>query len=239
MNVKRMIPILMGVAMFAPVSVAGQTADEQIQSALDQATEAGIPVTLLESKIQEGHAKGVALDRIADAVQARLDGLARAQEALAGIPEVASSDLEVGADALESGVSEAVLAELAMTTPGGSRTAAIAALTYLVDEGIVPEEALLQVESALARGPDALQNLPEQARVPDEIGPPAGVPAGPPTEIPVPGNIPSEIGPPAGVPAPGETPAGGLPGGAEPPSGLPGSGGPPSGPPVPGDLPGV
>ena len=233
MNIKRMIPILMIAAIGMPAPGTAQTAEEQIQSALEQAGEAGIPVSLLESKIQEGQAKDVAMERIADAVQARLDGLTRAQEALGGVPDAGSADLDVAADALESGVSEAVLSELANTAPGDSRTAAIAALTYLVDEGIVPEDALIQVESALARGPDALANLPAQARVPDDIGPPANIPAGPPAEIPGPGDIPSEIGPPAGIPAPGETPAGGRPGGAEPPSGLPTGGGPPSG------LPGI
>lgn len=226
MNTKRAqwIPIAVLFMALAPAAVVGQNAEEQIQSALDRATEAGIPTSLLESKIREGQAKGVPTDRIADAVQRRLDGLAGAGEALAGVPDVSPDDLDVAADALESGVSGAVLAELAETASGERRAAAIAALSYLVDAEVAPEEALARVEEALARGPEALQNLPVQARAPGNVGT-AGAPAGPPAEIPAPANIPTELGPPGGIPAPGEAPAGARPGGAGPPSNLPG--GPP------------
>ena len=42
-----------------------------------RALEAGIPVSLLERKIAEGKAKGVPMDRIAAAVQHRLEALTR------------------------------------------------------------------------------------------------------------------------------------------------------------------
>jgi hypothetical protein len=205
-----------------PASVIAQDADEQIQSALERAQEAGIPVASLQSLVDEGRAKGIPMDRIADAVQARMDGLARAQQALAGVPDVETADVEVGADALGSGVSEAVLAEIANTAPSERRTVAIAALSSLVDSGILPEDARDRVQDALARGPEALQNLPAQARGAGAEPPMGGPPAG------LPGAVPSGVGAPDGIPAPG----GNIPEGAGPPSGTPS--GPPSGLPGPG-----
>ena len=202
-----------------PASATAQDVEEHIEDALQQARTTGIPVESLQSLVDEGRAKGIPMDRIADAVQARMGGLARAQQALAGVPDVQTADIEVGADALESGVSEAVLAEIANSAPGERRSVAIAALSYLVDSGIVPEEARDRVQEALARGPEALQNLPSQARGPGMGGPPADLPGavpngvGAPDGIPAPrGSIPDGAGPPAGGPQPG------------PPSGIPGPG---------------
>lgn len=193
MKMRRFLPLLVFGAMLVPASLAAQDADERIQAALSQAEEAGIPTALLENKVKEGQAKGIPMDRIADAVQRRADGLARAQQALAGTPDVGSDDLSVAADALESGVSEAVLTELANTAPRERRSVAIAALTYLVNADRAPQEALDRVVEALARGPAALENLPAQAH-----GPPA------------------DVGPPDGVPGPGDAPGRGGPGGGPP-----------------------
>ena len=219
MNAKKLTRELLvwGFALaLIPAPVIGQGADEQIQSALDQAQGAGIPVESLESLVAEGRAKGIPMDRIADAVQARMDGLARAQQALAGISDLETADVEVGADALGSGVSEAVLAEIANTAPKERRAVAIAALSHLVGAGIVPAEALSRVQDALARGPAALQNLPAQARgggaapaigglLPGGVGAPGGIPA-PGGRIPAgagPGSGGTPPGPPSGVPGPG------------------------------------
>lgn len=193
MKMRRFLPLLVFGAMLMPASLAAQDADERIQAALSQAEEAGIPTALLENKVKEGQAKGIPMDRIADAVQRRADGLARAQQALAGTPDVGSDDLSVAADALESGVSEAVLTELANTAPGERRSVAIAALTYLVNADRAPQAALDQVVEALARGAAALENLPAQAH-----GPPADV--GPPDGVPGPGNAPGRGGPGGGPP---------------------------------------
>jgi hypothetical protein len=196
-----------------------QGPDERIEAALDRALEAGIPVSLLQSKISEGTAKGVPMDRIAAAVEQRLEGLARAREVMGGVAEeLDAAQLSLGADALGSGVSEAVLAEIAETAPGDQRAVAIAALTHLVAQGTVPETALLRVQEALARGPGGLANAPGFAGPPEGIGPPAGRPGGPPPSVPAPGqggappDLPGAGGPPD---APGrgggppETPGGG------------------------------
>lgn len=210
MKTLRILGTLALVAALLPAGVSAQTGEERIQSALDEAVERGIPVSLLESKVEEGKAKGIPMDRIAEAVQHRLDGLARAQEALAGVPDADAGDLSVTADALGSGVSEAVLAEIANTAPRERRSVAIAALTYLVNAEVAPEEALTRVEDALSRGPEALQNLPAEAGVPGSLEIPAGA-AGPPAGIPAPGDVPVDAGA-----------DGAGPDGAVPPSELPG-----------------
>lgn len=216
--------LLLLAATLLPVTAAAQSADQQVQDALEQAEEMGIPTSLLQSKIDEGRAKGVPMDRIAAAVQRRLDGLSQARSALEGIPDVSTGDLDVSADALQSGVSAEVLAALAESAPADRRAAAIAALGYLVDANIAPQEALNRVQDALDRGPQALQNLPAQAVGPGAGGPPEGVPGGGP---------PADVGPPDGVPAPGDGPGAGPSGGAG-----PGGGGGPGNDAGPGDPPG-
>ena len=139
-----------------------QPPQDRINTALARARQVGIPVALLESKIAEGKAKGVSLERIADAVARREAALEKASEALRGQPEAASS-LSVGADAVEAGVSEAALKAIADNAPRDRRNVAIAVLTELVEQGHASATALARVTEALKRGPDALANLPAQA----------------------------------------------------------------------------
>jgi hypothetical protein len=183
-----------------------QPPQDRINTALARAREVGIPVALLESKIAEGRAKGVSLERIAVAVERREAALERASQALRGQPDVSSS-LGVGGDAIESGVSEAALRAIAENAPRDRRNVAIAVLTQLVQQGHVSEEALERVRVALKRGPDALANLPAEA------GAAAGRRGGTSAETGARGSgAPS--GPPAGVPGPGNAPQAGRPGGA-------------------------
>jgi hypothetical protein len=139
-----------------------QPPQERINTALARARQVGIPVALLESKIAEGKAKGVSLERIAVAIERRQAALERASQAMRGQTDAATS-LGVGADAIESGVSEQVLKAVADSSPRDRRNVAIAALTELVHQGQVPEAALERVRDALKRGPDALTNLPGNA----------------------------------------------------------------------------
>jgi hypothetical protein len=198
---------VMAVALAAvmwPGAGLAQTPEEQIDTVLARALAAGIPVELLEDKIAEGRAKGVSMDRIAAALERRAAGLARAQEALSGRPDVSSADLGVAADALEAGVSEAVLTAVAELAPRDRRAVAIAALEHLVQNGQTPQRALDRVREALQRGPDALLRLSD--RGPDSLPPdaqrPDGVPSGGrPDGVPAPG-APSQGGRPDSVPAP-------------------------------------
>lgn len=192
-----------------------QPPQERINTALARARQVGIPVALLESKIAEGKAKGVSLERIAAAIERRETALERARQALGGEAEAAAS-LGVGADAIESGVSETVLRAVAENAPRERRSVAIAVLTELVNQGHAPEAALERVREALKRGPDALANLPAEA---------AGRRGGGPPDRQRPGNAGGraggEPGPPAGVPAPGKPPQAGRPKGAGPAPGRP------------------
>jgi hypothetical protein len=193
---------LIAVLLLLPAAGWAQAPQERIDAALTQALESGIPVALLESKVAEGRAKGIPMDRIALAVEQRLQGLSRARDAMArGAEDLDAAQISVGADALGAGVSEAVLEEIAATTPQERRTVAVAALTHLVGQGIVPDQALARVTEALARGPGGLSTIPGFA------GPPAGLPA------PVPVGPPGSVGPPGKGPnipiPPGKGPPGG------------------------------
>jgi hypothetical protein len=193
-----------------------QPPQDRINTALARARQVGIPVALLESKIAEGKAKGVSLERIADAVTRREAALERASEALRGQPEAASS-LSVGADAVEAGVSEAALKAIADNAPRDRRNVAIAVLTELVEQGHASATALERVTEALKRGPDALANLPAQA---------AAARGGAATTGARGGRSGAEAGPPASVPAPGSSPQAARPGGPPTTTGRPTTPGP-------------
>jgi hypothetical protein len=180
-----------------PVAAQVQPPQDRIDTAIARALQVGIPVALLERKVAEGKAKGVSLERIAEAVERRQAALERARDAMKGRDPVGDMDLGVAADAVESGVSDAVLRAVVESAPRERRAVAIAALTHLVREGQVPERALERVRDALARGPEALLNLPAEAgrreggrpeAVPPVVtGRPDGTPAGPPSAVPSPG----------------------------------------------------
>jgi hypothetical protein len=192
--------VALALAGAAAASAQVQPPQERINTALSRARQVGIPVALLESKIAEGKAKGVSMERIAAAIERRQAALERASQALRGAPDAAAS-LAVGADAIESGVSEAVLGAVAQDAPRDRRNVAIAVLTELVHQGHVPEAALDRVRDALKRGPDALTNLPAAG-----LG--RGLGGGPPDgqRGNAGGRAGAEPGPPAGVPAPGNPP---------------------------------
>jgi hypothetical protein len=206
----RILPVLTVLVML-PAALQAQTADERIDAAKARAQSAGIPVSLLDSKVDEGKAKGVPMDRIAAAVERRGAALARAEAVMAQRGRPASeAELAAGADALDAGVSELVLATINETAPEERRAVAITVLTELVRQGHASQEALDRVTEALERGPDALASLPAQAaEARDRRGPPAGV--GGPAGAGAAGA--TQAGPPAGVPTPGQRPAAGRPGG--------------------------
>src|SRR5204862_77550 len=97
---------------------------EAIGAALQSAVKAGIPVSLLERKVAEGEAKGVAMARIAVAVEHRLDVLTQAQDALlkAGLKNSTEGELSVAADAVQAGVSQSALVAISQRAPDNRRT---------------------------------------------------------------------------------------------------------------------
>jgi len=160
--------LLTVVLLLTPLSWASAQGDpaQRIQAARQRATQAGIPVSLLDNKVNEGRAKHVPEERIATAVERRLAALDRARAAMAGGARrvaVTPADLSVGADAIEAGVDPTVLGRLAQSASTESRAVAIAVLTQLVQQGVTSEQALARVNAALARGSDALRQLPGEA----------------------------------------------------------------------------
>lgn len=137
------------------------TADARVTATLDHAMSAGIPVALLQRKVDEGKAKGVPMDRIAIAVENRLTALTHARDAMlsAGITHTTEGQLSVAADAVQAGVSQAALVAIGRSAPEERRTVAIAVLTQLVTSGQLPDQAVAHVQAAIARGPEALANL--------------------------------------------------------------------------------
>jgi len=171
--------LLATLLILAPFSAAGAqgTPEQRILAARRQAEQAGIPVSLLDTKVNEGRAKNVPMDRIATAVERRLASLGRAREAMGGARAgLAAADLAVGADALEVGVDPGALRRLAAAAPADRRAIAIAALTQLVRGGMASDRALERVSAALARGAEALRQLPGEAEAApgQRRGPPPG-----------------------------------------------------------------
>lgn len=163
-----------------------------------------------EASWPKGAQSGIPLDVIERAIERRTDALIRASATFdaAGIKGAGEAELSVAADGLAGGVSEAVLRTISETAPRERRAVAIAALAYLVAAGEVPAEALLRVEAALRRGPEALADLSARAGIAagargvgaaggagSDVGT-GGIPDG------VPGGRPAGAGPPDGLPIP-------------------------------------
>jgi hypothetical protein len=155
--------------ILAPAVLSGQDStaatgaggDARVEATLASAASSGIPVSLLERKVAEGKAKRVPMERIATAVEQRLDALVKARDAMtkAGLESTTEGELSVAADAVQAGVSQTALAAISQSAPQDRRAVAIAVLTDLVTLGHASDRALTQVQTALARGPEALANL--------------------------------------------------------------------------------
>ncbi|HET9982993.1 MAG TPA: hypothetical protein VFQ38_05385 [Longimicrobiales bacterium] len=142
-----------------------QAATARIDAALSAAAQAHVPVSLLESKVEEGRAKRVPEERIASAVEARLHALVRASEVMrkAGEDQPQPGELAVTADAIQAGVAQSALVQITREAPGDRRAVAVATLSDLVQLGLASEQALLRVDGALSRGGEALANLRAEA----------------------------------------------------------------------------
>ncbi|MEN8376129.1 MAG: hypothetical protein ABFS34_11825 [Gemmatimonadota bacterium] len=185
----RQLTILALAAVLAagtPAVLVGQDPEDRVAAALQQAAEAGVPLSLLESKIAEGRAKGVPMARIATAVEQRLGALQQAQ-ALMQVGDdpaqnVSDGDLSLGADALLAGVDGQAVSDVARNAPRERLGVAMAVLTQLVQMGVASQTALDRVTAALELGPGELMALPAQAQGQraqgrdGQRGPPAGVP---------------------------------------------------------------
>jgi hypothetical protein len=222
--------LTMLLALVPVAATAQQDPAERVRTATQQAAAQGIPVVLLENRVAEGRAKGVPMERIAAAVERRAASLVRAQELMRrDARDLTAADLAAGADAMEAGIGDDALRVVMRHARAEDRPVAIAVLTYLHrEQGVPVDRALELVRAAMARGPEALRNLPAQAAAGQNRG------GGPPEGV---GNRPPHAGqgrpggPPAAIPAPGERPGAGRPatpgrpdGKPQPPGRGPGSG---------------
>ncbi|HUG39213.1 MAG TPA: hypothetical protein VMM12_01950 [Longimicrobiales bacterium] len=149
----------------ATAAAQAATPEARIQAAMQAAAQAQIPASLLERKVQEGRAKQVPMDRVAAAVEARLEALLRARDALnrADARVVTEGELLVAAEALRAGVSEQALIRITREAPGERRAVATAVLTDLVRLGYENGDAFARVNAALSASPEALVNLRAEA----------------------------------------------------------------------------
>ena len=132
----------------------------RIDAAMQAAARANVPASLLQSKVAEGEAKRVPPERIAAAVEMRLQSLVRASEIMsrAQVESASEGELAVAADALQAGVTESTLITLTRTSAEERRVVAIAVLADLVRLGNPSEKALARVNAALTSSA-ALANL--------------------------------------------------------------------------------
>lgn len=128
-----------------------QSPQARIDAAMQTAAQAKIPVSLLRSKVEEGQAKHVPPQRVATAVEARLQALVNAQQAMkrAHIESSSESELAVTADALQAGVNENALVKVYRSAPAERRVVAVAVLADLVRLGVASNTALAQVSGAV------------------------------------------------------------------------------------------
>jgi hypothetical protein len=207
MNRRLVIAALVSFTSWA-APAAAQDASARIDAARRSVAEAGIPTSLIDTRVAEGRAKGIPLERIAAAVERRAAALAAARGAMAGANRLNAADLSAGADAVEAGIDGGSLRAVIEGARVEDRPVAIAVLTYLHREAGIPVgQALRSVRAAMGEGPEALRTLPSRAAgARERRGPPAGAgrPGGPP-------GAGVGGGPPAGVPAPGQKPGGGKP----------------------------
>jgi hypothetical protein len=211
--------IMRTLAVAAAIALLGTTVEAQtdvpeqrIQAAHARVAAAGIPVELLDNLVAEGRAKGVPTQRIAAAVERRANGLQRASEAMArGGRAASAAEISAGADALEAGADGRALQAVIEAARAEDGSVALAVLAELARQGVPVDRAVENVTAAMARGGDALANLPAQAAAArGRRGGEAGAAgAGRPATAGRPAAAPS--GPPAGVPAGGQRPGGGNP----------------------------
>jgi hypothetical protein len=146
-----------------PTAASAQSPEARIDAARARLTAAGIPAALLDGRVAQGRAKGVAMERIAASVERRAASLTVARQAMAPRRDLTAADLDAGADAVEAGIPTADLHALTELVHGADRAVAIAVLAQLHRDGLPAAQALERVTAALGKGPDALRTLPAQA----------------------------------------------------------------------------
>jgi hypothetical protein len=212
--IKRTLAVAAAIAVLGSAAEAQTDVPEQrIQAAQARVAAAGIPAHLLDNLVAEGRAKGVPMQRIAAAVERRAAGLQRASAAMArGDRTTSAAEISAGADALEAGADGRALRTVIDAARADDGSVALAVLAELARQGVPVDRAVENVTAAMARGGDALANLPAQAAAARERrgGEAGAAGTGRPATAGRPAGTPS--GPPSGVPAGGQRPGGNPPG---------------------------
>lgn len=173
---------------------------ERVLATIAQARARELPAAALENRALKFAAKGVAAEKIEQAISQQADRMATVNGILeqARGRKPAGDEVEAGAEAMRLGVDGAEVREIARTAPSGRSLAVpLAVIGSLVGRGLPSDDALALVqERLLAQAGDAeLEALPAQAvagqarrpaqtgrelagtKRPGTAGPPAGVPA--------------------------------------------------------------
>lgn len=193
--------LFMGMLMLSPLQAAGQNPAQRIEAVRARMAQLRIPVELIDTKVAEGRAKGVPMDRIAAAVERRGAGLATAQAALSRPGRPADrAELSAGADAVDAGIDASSMRAAVQAASPGHGAIALAVLTQLHLQGLPVDRALEMVRRAAAQGDQAVADLAQQnngrgnsgnntPRAGNQgqgqgRGRPAGVGGGPPAGVP-------------------------------------------------------
>ena len=196
----RRLTLSMALLLLAPLHAAAQTPAQRIEAVRARMAQLRVPVELIDTKVAEGRAKAVPMDRIAAAVERRGAGLATAQAALARPGRPAErAELSAGADAVDAGIDAGSIRAAVQAAPAGHGAIALAVLTQLHLQGMPVDRALEMVRRAAARGDQAVADLAQPgngrggaAAAPrtgnqgngNGRGRPAGVGGGPPAGVP-------------------------------------------------------
>ena len=125
-----------------------------VESVLDSARQAGLPVEPLVDRALEGAAKGADDDRILGAVRRLASDLGAASDALGS--GASATEITAGASALRAGARAADLTALRERRPGRSVTVAAAVLADLVALGVPADTATMAVLAMADLADDAV-----------------------------------------------------------------------------------
>ncbi len=135
-------------ARMLPVAAA-----ERVQSRVEEARARGLPAATLEQRALELSAKGIAPDRVAEAIDEYAERLDSARLILraSGRGEAADEEIDAAATALRKGLASGALGDLAQSAPSGRSLAVpLLVISSLMDRGLPADAALRQVHARLS-----------------------------------------------------------------------------------------
>lgn len=135
----------------APLSRLDPSSRNTVDLLLDSATNAGLPLRSLLSKVQEGLAKKIENRKIVEAVRKRLASLRLAKSAVGSANEDA---LNAAADVIEAGAKPEQLAPFKVHRKDNADLEAMAVWADFLSRGVPKEEAYTAITKLWADGAD-------------------------------------------------------------------------------------